>query len=464
MTEQDDPKRQGLIDWIRRGRDLPSTTVEESPAAKANTSGKTPKTELFQRLVDLGEIGRGGMSSVRRVRDTNLLRDVAMKVLDPELAKSAVRIEGFIEEAQVTGQLDHPNIVPIHELGVDHAGTVYFTMKLVRGQSLFDWLRDPSRPPGSPERLSEGLDVFTKVCDAVSFAHSRGVIHRDLKPSNIMVGEFGEAYLVDWGLARVIGSGVRLARDPLGARAGMREGKVGTVAYMSPEAALERPDCCDERTDVFGLGAVLYEIVTGLPPYCGNDLDAALEAAKRGAITQPEEALRGAGVSRRILRILRKALAPAREDRHQSAAELKADVRRFIGAGLYLPRVGFRPGTRIVSEGEVGDAAYIIVRGHCDVYKTVAGEQRLLRRMGPGEAFGETALLLDSPRTASVEAVDMVTALVVNREALEEGLGLDTWLGTLVKALAQRFRELDEKVHGASPAPAPTPGTTPAEP
>jgi eukaryotic-like serine/threonine-protein kinase len=94
----------------------------------------------------------------------------------------------------------------------------------------------------------------------------------------------------------------------------------------------------------------------------------------------------------------------------------------------------------------------------------VAGEQRLLRRMGPGEAFGETALLLDSPRTASVEAVDMVTALVVNREALEEGLGLDTWLGTLVKALAQRFRELDEKVHGASPAPPPTPGTTPPEP
>jgi len=218
---------------------------------------------------------------------------------------------------------------------------------------------------------------------------------------------------------------------------------------MSPEQALGHNDECDERTDVFGLGAILYELVTGEPPYPPTlDRDAMRLAATTASYVPPEQVLRGVGVSGRILRTLKKALSRDPEDRHHSAAELKADVQSFLRGGLHLPRQAFAAGTRIVVEGEAGETLYIIVRGECIAYKTNAetGERRVLRRMGPGEVFGEMAALTEMPRSATVEAVDVVTTLVVTRSALEEGLGIDSWLGTLVKVLIHRFRELDERM------------------
>jgi serine/threonine protein kinase len=396
------------------------------------------------RHLDRGEIGRGGMGVVHRVHDTRLLRDVAVKTLFPRFAGERRWIDAFVEEAQIAGQLEHPGILPIHDLGFDAAGVPRITMKLVRGRSLQAWLADEWRAPGSPERLGEGLEIFAKVCDAIAFAHSQGVIHRDLKPANIMVGQFGEVYVMDWGLARRLGAG-----EMAGASAGSgsrREGAVGTRLYMAPEQALGKTEDQDERTDVFALGSVLFEIVTGEAPYarasaCGKGA----EAAGEGAYTNPEEALGGVTVSGHILRVIKKALARAKVDRYASAAELKAEVQRFLRGGLHLPRRDFAPGTRIVVEGESGAAAYIVVRGHCVAYRTVGGEKRILRRMGPGDVFGEMAVLMALPRTATVEAEDAVTTIVVTASALEEGLGTDSWMGALVRALADRFRELDAR-------------------
>jgi serine/threonine-protein kinase len=217
---------------------------------------------------------------------------------------------------------------------------------------------------------------------------------------------------------------------------------------MSPEAANGLHDQTDARTDVFGLGTVLYAIVTGAAPYHGDDVDALLRAARRGAYVPVEEAAGHVAVPKRLARILEKALARERDDRHQSVAELRAEVHQFMRGGLHLPRVSFPAGARIVIEGELGDTAYIVVTGECEAYKTSNGQRLVLRRMGAGEVFGETGVISELPRTASVDAVTPVTALVISRAALEEGLGLDTWLGTLVKALALRFRELDQRLHG----------------
>ena len=393
------------------------------------------------RYVDVGEIGRGGMGRVHNVRDKRLQRSVAMKVLDPAMAKEPRLATRFVEEAQIQAQLDHPNIPPMHDLGVDPSGAVFFTMKLVRGTSLSDWLQVRTRPPGSPERLGEGVDVFVKACDAVAFAHARGVLHRDLKPGNIMLGEFGEVYVMDWGLALTKGDSVVVSTR----RPSDEEHYVaGTPAYISPEAARGEP--CDERADIFGLGAILYAIVTGGTVYGNISPLEAVEAARRGDVHLSESAFAYVGASRKLVRILEKALAPAREDRYRSVIALRADVHQFLRGGLTMPRRTFAPGTRIIKEGAPGDQAFIIVEGTCEAYKTVQGARRPLRRMGPGDVFGETAGLSDSPRTATVEAIDQVTALVIDRVALEDGLGFDTWLGTLVKALAQRFRELDARV------------------
>src|SRR5258708_30595685 len=187
----------------------------------------------------------------------------------------------------MTGQLEHPSIVPVHELAIGQGGIPYFTMKLVQGVGLDVWLRDPFRPPGSTDRLEEGLEIFLKVCDAVGYAHHRGVIHRDLKPDNIMVAGFGQVYLMDWGLARLTKN-----RPASGSRSQMEApGPVGTPDYMAPEQARGNPADMDERSDIFGLGAVLYEIVCGKTPY-GNlkDPEAILERARANKVIPIDQA------------------------------------------------------------------------------------------------------------------------------------------------------------------------------
>jgi hypothetical protein len=389
------------------------------------------------------ELARGGMGRIHPATDRNLLRHVALKRLDKNLAGEPFYRDGFIAEAQITGQLEHPNIVPVHELAVDERGVPYFTMKLVQGVPFSRWLADPGRPLGSTERLEEGLDVFTKVCDAVAYAHHRGVIHRDLKPENVMVASFGQVYVMDWGLSRLT-----VTRPASGSSAQMEApGPVGTPGYMSPEQARGNPDEMDERSDVFGLGAVLYEIVSGTTPFgVEQDPEVLIEHARRGAVIPIDTALGSVGVSKRLRDIVTRATAPDPRERYASVVDLQRDVTAFVRGGLHLPRKAFLPGTVIVREGGVGDAAYMIVSGRCRAYRTVGQEQETLAVMTAGDVFGEMALLLDEPRAASVEAVDRVTVLVLDKTTMTEGLGVDGWTGALVRALAQRFRDLEQQV------------------
>jgi serine/threonine-protein kinase len=391
-------------------------------------------------LVLYPELGRGGMGRIHPATDRNLLRHVALKRLDKTLAKTPMYRDGFIAEAQMTGQLEHPNIVPVHELAVAPNGVPFFTMKLVQGVSLDDWLRDPSRPIGSSERLEDGLEIFIKVCDALAYAHHRGVVHRDIKPENIMIASFGQVYVMDWGLARLTKS-----RPASGARSQMEaRGPVGTPAYMSPEQAVGDPSKMDERSDVFGLGALLYEIITGQAPYgLEYNPDRIIELAKLGKVVPIENASQGVGVSQRLCRIVTRAIAFKPQERYQTVVELQDDVRAFLRGGLHLPRKAFLPGQIIIREGDVGDTAYMIASGTCRAYRTVDGQQETLTQMGAGDVFGEMALLLDEPRAATVEAVDRVTVLILDKNTMTEGLGLDGWTGALVHALANRFRNLE---------------------
>ena len=388
------------------------------------------------------ELARGAMGRIHAATDRNLLRHVALKRLDKELAAEPFYRDGFIAEAQMTGQLEHPNIVPVHELAVADNGVPYFVMKLVQGVTLFDWLLEPDHAVGTTERLEEGLELLLKVCDALAYAHSRGVIHRDLKPGNIMVGVFGQVYVMDWGLARLTRT-----RPASGERAQMEApGAVGTTAYMAPEQARGNPADMDERSDIFGLGAILYEIVSGTGPYGSpnEDEEALLVRARAGKVT-PVGRVALAGTSASLRTIVDKATAPDPARRYQTVPELAEDLRRFLRGGMHLPRKFFLPSEVIIREGDVGDAAYLIVSGHCRAFRTVDGSEETLATMGPGEVFGEMALLLDAPRAATVAAVEPVNVLVLDRKTLSEGLGVDGWAGALVRALAQRFHDLEER-------------------
>jgi serine/threonine-protein kinase len=392
------------------------------------------------------ELGRGGMGRIHPATDRNLLRHVALKRLARELVSEPFYRDGFVAEAQITGQLEHPNIVPVHELALDEHGVPYFTMKLVQGQGFHQWLLDPAHRPGTTERLEQGLEIFLKVCDAVAYAHHRGVIHRDLKPDNIIVASFGQVYVMDWGLARLTRT-----RPASGANAQMEApGPVGTPAYMSPEQARGNPAEMDERSDIFGLGAILYEIVSGHTPFGpALDADRIIELSKAGKVIPIEQQARGIGISKRIRNIVMKAVQPRPADRYQSVVELGHDVRAFLLGGLHLPRRAHAPGDLIIREGEAGDAAYIIVSGKCRAFRAIGDQQETLETMGPGDVFGEMALLLDAPRAASVEALEPSTLLVLDRATLTEGLGVEGWTGALVRALAERFRDLEQHVRSS---------------
>jgi len=455
-----------LLRWFQRklARSSDVTSEEDGHTlAIGESSGREPAsaqepaagipTKVLERYSDAGEVGRGGMARVHRVLDKTLLREVALKVLRPEFAGKERLVQRFIREAQITAQLDHPNIVPIHELGRDEETmSFYINLKMVHGQTLTKALKRAGSDRLQPERLAEFLDVFHKVCQAVAFAHSRGVVHRDLKPSNIMVGEYGQVYVMDWGVARLSPPAepgerrVEVSEELEEALSEEPGNIIGTPRYMPPEQVRGQHDRVDQRSDVFALGAILYQILTGQPPYASKSYYKTLLEAQAAKIPPPESVADDSRLPAGLAQIALRAMAYEPEDRFASVSELLKELDRFLRGGWDQVIQRFPAGSVIVTEGDEGDVAYVILDGRCCVYTVAGGEKMVLRELGPGEVFAETAVFSSVRRTASVEAVEDVTLKVVSRKTLTTGLGLNSWMGTFVKALADRFREVDEEL------------------
>ncbi len=314
------------------------------------TSGATPlrlddgRLQHLRDVADLPDLGgtryesprrlaRGGMGTIYAVRDTILGRDVAMKVLsvpDPSGDLGA----RLMAEARHLATLEHPNIVPVHDAGVLPDGRAHYVMTLVRGRRLDEWR---AGGPSFPAMLR----LFQKVCGAVAFAHAHGVIHRDLKPENIMVGPFGEALVMDWGVAKAVseaGAYARRVHDAArtppspdavpGSRGTLPGAVIGTPAWMSPEQARGETDRLDARTDVHALGAILHYLIAGRPPFEG---DSPRETLRR-VIEQGPPRLRQHAPSapRPIESICMTAMAREPEDRYRTAQQMSDDVERFL--------------------------------------------------------------------------------------------------------------------------------------
>ncbi len=413
-----------------------------------------PQTQTSKRLLLGNHIGRGGMSVVEEIFDANLLKKLARKSIAPEKAHDEEACGHFIEEAQITAQLDHPNIVPVHELSLDDQGRLFFTMKMVRGKTFSDVLAQVDYRERSEKQLFEQLQIFLKVCDAVAFAHSRGVIHRDLKPDNIMVGEFGEVYLMDWGLARLKqwwrpskkDREMSVLADRRRFQLSEEEGIVNaTILYMAPEQAQGKVEAIDERTDVFGLGAILYEVLTHLPPYVEESTKAIVSRALLGDVYPPQEMV-DCDLPERLCGIAMKALNREPSKRYSCVADLKQDVEQFLQSGWQFARRVFEPGDLIVEEGRRGRDAYVITVGRCQVFRKIDGKKVVLENLGVGDVFGELAVFTKRPRAASVEAVDKVTVMEITQQNFRDDLGMSFWLGLFAKALGERLIEADNRV------------------
>lgn len=344
-----------------------------------------PQTEALLRFLPLdlrggrkykvhGIIAMGGMGAVLEAEDMAMRRRVAMKVLLD--AKSAEDVARFIEEAQITSQLEHPNIVPVYELNVNELDKPFYVMKLVRGESLAAVIkRLAAEEPAALQRYGLGdlLSILSRVCDALAFAHSKGVVHRDLKPDNIMLGEFGETVVMDWGLAKPLGQSANGVGQGLSIRTVVRSVRhdheaigteigsaIGTPQYMSPEQAAGQSHAVDARSDVYAVGALLYAILTLRPPVSGANVMETLDNVVAGRIPPITEVVRrhapkhlpGGRLPPELIGATMKALSLDPQDRYATMREMQTALReaRLAGGG-WLRLEGLFRGPRKTDPG-----------------------------------------------------------------------------------------------------------------
>ncbi len=424
----------------------PSNSFSPPGASSPDGSANRPAVLATVGHFELqSQIGQGGMGTVYRAFDTRFRRDIAIKVLTATENKtvSSQGKQRFINEAQITGQLQHPGIPPAHELGTLEDGRPFLAMKLVKGQTLRELLK---RRTSLAEDRSRFVAIFEHVCHAIGYAHGRHVLHRDLKPANIMVGAHGEVQVMDWGLAKLLAN---QSEDELGTEGDARAlpstvqwatkidtanrddsatctgQALGTPAYMPPEQAGGEIRKLDERSDVFGLGAILCEILTGKPPYTGKSGQEVLLKAVRGEIGDALERLEACNDEPELVALCQRCLAFDKTDRPVDGNSVAAEVTRIREAAESRARQAeLEKAEALVREAEqrkrrrqvlIAAAAIVVVLA-IGVAGTTVGMWRADKSRQAAEAAQRDA------ERARQEALKRQQEAIVERDAKSEAL------------------------------------------
>ncbi len=352
--------------------DLPSrldAAITVQDARRTASDATEPRVDAARvRYAILGEAGRGGMATVHVARDLELMRNVALKQLADDLRGAGQARLRFLREVQVTAQLDHPYIVPVYGLEVAPGGAPAYAMKLVAGRTFADYLQETidaceaGREPDEAHSLPARIEHLLKVCEAVHYAHGKGVIHRDLKPANIMLGAHGETYVMDWGICRLFGGDdPDLAMDAVlsetGAGAQTEYGAVvGTPRYMSPEQAQGRSHELGPRSDQCALGLMLFELVTLSAPFEGDSPLEVMQNAAHGRRAALRHAYERRPIAAPLRAIIERATRYEPEQRYGSVRELADDLRRYLhGEAVHaLPDTSWQRAQRFVGRHRQG--------------------------------------------------------------------------------------------------------------
>jgi len=398
-------------------------------------------------------VGHGGMGEVLLVTDHDLRRQIAMKIMRPNLALVKENRAKFIAEAQATSQLEHPGIPPVHDLGVASDGNVYFTMKLVRGQTLREVLKSlllEARDARREYTLHRLVTVLERVAEAVHFAHEKGVIHRDLKPDNIMLGSYGEVHVMDWGLARLLdapldeSSGER--RVDIETEGGILETQAGvvkgTVPYMSPEQADGRTEELGRATDVYALGCILYEILTLHRAFDGRD-GGMLERVKIGEYPPVDTRNPRRPVPEALADLCRVSMARIPADRPETARDFARNLREWLDGTSDRDR-RHRRAEDLVTRGRKAMNRFRALE--TALAEAVSGAEGLARQFQPHQPVSEKALLVEAREAvanirrrkvlAFAESIRLLDGALLEEERNESArMALaDLWLGRLREA------------------------------
>lgn len=406
-------------------------------------SGQKDSDTTKDRYRIIGLLGRGTFSDVFNCFDTSLNRIVAIKQLRHEYLKDDLKKNMFLNETKLISYLDHPGVVTLYDSFISKEGLLSYTMKLNKGYTLREELASKTR--------GQMLGIFIKLCETLAYAHDRGVIHLDLNPDNIMLGQYGEVVITDWGNAilyddRPYMEYLKLIRDAPAPPFDITSNHLSeNSCYLSPEQiAGDNKESLSPSTDIFSMGVILFEMITGRRPF-----EAENEEELHNKILNDRAPLLKevqSDLPNMLSLICAKMLEKDPFRRYHSFHDVLIDMDRFQNSGQGFSMMKFNAGDIIINEGEPGSFAFIVLNGSVEVSKFINGERRILARLGRNEIVGELAIFTKEPRTATVTASENGTVIrIMDYESVEQELQkLSPWVQNMITGLSKRFIKLND--------------------
>ena len=390
----------------------------------------------------IGLLGRGTFSDVFNCFDTSLNRIVAIKQLRQEYLKDDLKKKMFLNETKLISYLDHPGVVTLYDTFISKEGLPSYTMKINKGFTLREELASKTR--------GQMLAIFIKLCETLAYAHDKGVIHLDLNPDNIMLGQYGEVVITDWGNAilyndRPYMEYLKLIRDtPAPPFDIMSNHLTENSAYLSPEQITGDKESLSPSTDIFLMGVILFEMITGRRPF-----EAKSEEELHKKILNDRAPLLNevqSDLPNMLSLICAKMLEKDPYSRYHSFHDILIDIDRLQNSGQAFSTMKFNAGDIIINEGDPGTFAFIVLKGSVEISRFINGERKILARLGRNEIVGELAIFTKEPRTATVTAFENGTVIrVMDYESVEQEMQkLSPWVQNMITGLSRRFMKLND--------------------
>lgn len=410
-----------------------------------------PFQDSDERYMSIHPLGEGNYGIVECCFDAHLNRVAALKSLREVHQDKPEQVRSIIQEARLVSYLDHPGVVAIYDAFVDEGNNFRYVMKMVEGEELEDLLFRTVQQ-GTLLPISQCLQIFTKLCETLAYVHDKGVAHLDLKPHNIMLGSYGEVYILDWGNARLFDP-KRYEKyletyDQEGRLEDLQETLTNTIVgsppYMAPEQTQSNREVLGPGADIFATGVILYHMMTGHFPFSMDSLeDYFYELMKEKPV--PLHKRRG-DIPKRLSQICSRMLFKDTATRYQNFQEILKDLREFAESGYTFEMKVFEPGEVIFEEGQHGDYAFHILDGLVEISAVFDDKKKVLASRGKGNVIGEVAVFTKEPRTATVTAVERTVVKVMTEEEIMVELEkMSPWISHMIYSLSRKFIEVNQQ-------------------